>query len=203
MRVAVIGTGNVGGVLANKLAEKGHEVVVAASSADSAHEAARNVPDCRAADSPAEAARQAEAVILAVPADALDEVAGEIRDHVAGKPVVDVSNGPKAVEEGQSLAEDLQQRLPEAHVVKAFNSAFASKMADPTDGDRPLDGFIAGNDDAAKQAVASLVRDVGFEPLDVGDLRHARTLEGMAWINISLNMEKGWPWQSAWRLERN
>ena len=43
----------------------------------------------------------------------------------------------------------------------------------------------------------------GFEPLDVGDLKHARTLEGMAWINISLNMENGWPWQSAWRLERN
>ena len=202
MRVAVIGTGTVGGVLANKLAEKGHDVVVAASSADSAQEAARNV-DCRAADSPAEAAKQADAVILAVPADALDQVAGEIRPNVAGKPVVDVSNGPKAVEEGESLAENLQQRLPEAHVVKAFNSAFASKMADPIDGDRPLDGFIAGNDDAAKQAVASLVRDVGFEPLDVGDLRHARTLEGMAWINISLNMEKGWPWQSAWRLERN
>lgn len=202
MRIAVIGTGNVGGVLANRLAEKGHDVVVAASSADSAQEAARGV-DCRAADSPAAAAKEAEAVILAVPAGALDEVAGEIRGHVAGKPVVDVSNGPNAVEAGESLAEDLQQRLPEAHVVKAFNSAFASKMADPFDGDRPLDGFIAGNDEAAKQAVASLVRDVGFEPLDVGDLRRARTLEGMAWINISLNMERGWPWQSAWRLERN
>jgi len=101
------------------------------------------------------------------------------------------------------LAEGLQQALPEAHVIKAFNSAFASKMADPVDGDRPLDGFIAGNDEAAKKAVASLVRDVGFEPLDIGDLKHARTLEGMAWINISLNMEHGWPWQSAWRLERN
>lgn len=202
MRIAVIGTGNVGGVLANKLAEKGHDVVVAASTAEGAEEAVRGV-DCRAAESPAEAAREAEAVILAVPAGALGEVATEIRAHVAGKPVVDVSNGPKAVEEGESLAEGLQQQLPAAHVVKAFNSAFASKMADPFDGDRPLDGFIAGNDDAAKQAVASLVRDVGFEPLDVGDLKHARTLEGMAWINISLNMENGWPWQSTWRLERN
>ena len=202
MRVAVIGTGNVGGVLANKLAEKGHDVVVAASTAQGAEEAVRGV-DCRAAESPAEAAREAEAVILAVPAGALGAVAAEIQAHVTGKPVVDVSNGPKAVEEGESLAEGLQQQLPEAHVVKAFNSAFASKMADPFDRDRPLDGFIAGNDDAAKQAVASLVSDVGFEPLDVGDLKHARTLEGMAWINISLNMENGWPWQSAWRLERN
>ena len=202
MRVAVIGTGNVGGVLASKLAEKGHDVVVAASSAESAEEAARDV-DCRAADSPAEASRQAEAVILAVPAEAHGEVAAEIKQHVAGKPVVDVSNGPRAVQEGESLAEGLQAQLPEAHVVKAFNSAFASKMADPVDGDRPLDGFIAGDDAAAKQAVATLVRDVGFEPVDVGELKVARTLEGMAWINISLNMEHGWPWQSAWRLERN
>jgi predicted dinucleotide-binding enzyme len=202
MRVAVIGAGNVGGVLANKLAEKGHDVVVAASTEVSAQDAARE-SDARPAASAAEAAEAAEAIILAVPAGALDEVAGEIRSHVSGKPVVDVSNGPRAVEEGESLAEALQEQLPEAHVVKAFNSAFASKMADPFDGDRPLDGFIAGNDDAAKQAVASLVRDVGFEPLDVGDLKHARTLEGMAWINISLNMEHGWPWQSAWRLDRN
>ena len=202
MRIAVIGTGNVGGVLADKLAEKGHDVVVAASTAEGAEEAARDV-GYRAAGSPADAARGAEAVILAVPAGALGEVAGEIRPHVAGKPIVDVSNGPRAVQEGESLAEGLQKQLPEAHVIKAFNSAFASKMADPFDGDRPLDGFIAGNEEAAKQAVASLVRDVGFEPLDVGDLKHARTLEGMAWINISLNMENGWPWQSAWRLERN
>jgi predicted dinucleotide-binding enzyme len=202
MRVAVIGAGNVGGVLASKLAEKGHDVIVAASSADRAREAARDVA-LRPADTAAAAAREAEAVILAVPAAAMAEVADEIRADVVGKPVVDVSNGPKAIEEGESLAEDLQERLPEAHVVKAFNSAFASKMADPFDGDRPLDGFIAGNDSAAKQAVASLVQDVGFEPLDVGDLKHARTLEGMAWINISLNMERGWPWQSAWRLERN
>ena len=202
MRVAVIGTGNVGGVLASKLAAKGHDVVVAASSAGSAEGAARNA-ELRAAGSPAEAARQADAVILAVPAGALGDVAVAIRAHVSGKPVVDVSNGPRSVQEGGSLAEALQEQLPQAHVVKAFNSAFATKMADPLDGDRPLDGFIAGNDDAAKQAVASLVRDVGFEPVDVGELNLARTLEGMAWINISLNMKNGWPWQSAWRLERN
>jgi predicted dinucleotide-binding enzyme len=202
MRVAVIGTGNVGGVLASKLADKGHDVVVAASSAEGAQEAAREV-EIRAAGSAAEAAEGAEAVILAIPAEAHAEVAAEIRQHVAGKAVVDVSNGPRAVEEGESLAEALQAQLPDAHVVKAFNSAFASKMADPRDGDQPLDGFIAGNDETAKQAVASLVRDVGFEPVDVGNLKLARTLEGMAWINISLNMEHGWPWQSAWRLQRN
>jgi predicted dinucleotide-binding enzyme len=201
MRIAVIGTGNVGSALADKLAHHGYDVVVAASSADSAERAARNV-ECRAVGSPGEAAREAEAIILAVPADALSEVAAEIRADVVGKPVIDVSNGPNVVQAGESLAEALQRQLPRARVVKAFNTAFASRMTAPTNGDKPLDGFIAGDDTDAKQAVAALVRDVGFEPLDVGDLRNARVLEGMAWLNISMNMANNWPWQSGWRLER-
>jgi predicted dinucleotide-binding enzyme len=200
MRVAVIGAGNVGSVLAEKLFNQGHEVVVAASSAESAAEAARTIEGRAAAVD--EAVRAAEAVILAVPADALSAVAAEIREDVVGKPVVDVSNGPNVVQAGESLAEALQRQLPGAHVVKAFNTAFASRMAEPTNGDGPLDGFIAGDDAEAKLAVAGLVRDVGFEPLDVGDLRNARVLEGMAWLNISLNMANRWPWHSGWRLER-
>jgi predicted dinucleotide-binding enzyme len=201
MQVAVIGVGNVGSVLARKLRESGHQVIVAATSAERAQQAAAEM-DCIPADSAADAARQAEALILAVPADEHADVAEELRPEVAGKPVVDVSNGPKAVQDGVSLAEGLQERLPGAPVVKAFNTAFASRMADPVENGRPLDGFIAGDDAGAKEKVATLVRDMGFEPLDVGELKMARTLEGMAWLNISLNMANGWPWRSGWRLER-
>lgn len=199
MRVAVIGVGNVGSALARKLEAAGHDVVVAASSAESAERAAKGL-DCEPASTPAEAAQNAEAVILAVPAGALDEVASEIRPHVTGKPVVDVSNGPQAVQEGRSLAEDLQAKLPEANVVKAFNTAFASRMADPDADGQALDGYLAGDDAEAKQTVARLVGDVGFEPVDVGELKFARALEGMAWINISLNMANNWPWKSGWKL---
>jgi predicted dinucleotide-binding enzyme len=191
--------GNVGSTLARKLEEAGHDVVVAASSAESAEQAARGL-DCEPASNPAEAAQKAEAVILAVPADSLDEVAGEIRQHVGGKPVVDVSNGPQAVQEGRSLAEELQEKLPEAKVVKAFNTAFAGRMAEPGVNGETLDGFVAGDDPEAKQKVATLVGDVGFEPVDVGELKLARALEGMAWINISLNMANNWPWRSGWKL---
>lgn len=201
MQVAVIGVGNVGSVLARKLSEAGHTVFVAATSAERARQAAEEV-DCLPADSAAEAARRAEAVILAIPADEHANVAEEIGPAVAGKPVIDVSNGPLAVQQGTSLAEALQQHLPQAPVVKAFNTAFASRMADPVQDGKPLDGFLAGDDPGAKQKVATLVRDVGFEPLDAGELNMARTLEGMAWMNISLNMANGWPWQSGWRLER-
>ena len=202
MKIAVIGVGNAGSVLAEKLSGAGHDVAVAASSAGSAEQAAEGM-DCSPAASPAEAARGADVVVLAVPADAMGEISAEIEAHVDGKPVIDVSNGPKSVSDGGSLAEELQRRLPNARVVKAFNTAFASRMADPVENSQPLDGFLAGDDAEAKATVAELVRDVGFEPLDTGDLKMARALEDMAWMNISLNMANSWPWQSAWRLERN
>lgn len=201
MRVAIIGVGNVGSVLARKLSDAGHEVAVAASSAEKARQVAADV-DCLPADSAGQAAAAADVVVLAVPATELGAVAGEIAEAVAGKPVVDVTNGPLAVEEGRSLAEGLQADLPQAAVVKAFNTAFASRMADPVVDEGRLDGFIAGDDAAAKETVATLVRDIGFEPVDAGALKMARTLEGMAWMNISLNVANGWPWQSGWRLAR-
>lgn len=201
MRVAIIGVGNVGSVLARKLTDAGHEVTVAATTAERARQAAADV-DCLPAESASQAAEAADVVVLAVPAAELDPVAGEIAEAVAGKPVVDVSNGPLAVEEGRSLAEGLQATLPKAAVVKAFNTAFASRMADPVVDAVRLDGFLAGDDAAAKETVATLVRDIGFEPVDAGALKMARTLEGMAWMNINLNVANGWPWQSGWRLAR-
>ena len=201
MRVAVIGVGNVGGALATALTEAGHDVVVAASTAEKAAQAAAGF-ECEPAPSPREAADGADAVVLAIPFNAGHEVADEIRDEVAGKPIIDVTNSPAIVEAGTSNAEAFQAWLPEAHVVKAFNTVFASRLADPNEDERPLDGFIAGDDSDAKATAATLVRDAGLAPLDVGGLRMARALEGMAWTNISLNMANNWPWHSAWKLAR-
>ena len=133
-----------------------------------------------------------------------DEVAAEIRSRVAGKTVIDVTNPLKPdysglATEDSSAAEELQRLLPEASVIKAFNTIFASNQAQPT---REIDGFVAGDDDKAKQTVISLVDSMGFTPLDVGPLRAARFLEGMAYINIGLNAGNGWDWTSAWKLER-
>jgi len=200
MRVAVIGVGNVGGALASALTEAGHDVVVAASNAEKAAQAAAGL-DCEPAHSPREAADGADAVVLAVPFNAAQEVAGEIRDQVDGKPVVDVTNSQAVIETGRSNAETIQDWLPEAHVVKAFNTVFASQLSKARD-NGSLDGFIAGDDAGAKATVETIVRDAGLEPLDVGALRMARALEGMAWANISLNMANNWPWQSAWKLVR-
>ena len=59
------------------------------------------------------------------------------------------------------------------------------------------DGFVAGDDAAAKATVLDLVSSIGFRPVDAGSLASARTLEGMAWLNISRNIAGG-TWQDAW-----
>jgi predicted dinucleotide-binding enzyme len=89
---------------------------------------------------------------------------------------------------------------PNARVVKAFNTILAAHQAAPDIDGIQLDGFVAGDDGAAKKKVLELVTSLGFRPIDAGPLAMARALEGMGTLNISLNMTNGWPWQSGWKL---
>ena len=204
MKVAIIGAGNVGKALATSITRAGHHVTISASSPESAQTAAAEV-GAKAADSNVAAVSGADVVILAVPyVGAGEEVAAEIRDEVAGKTVIDVTNPTRLdytglATNGSSAAEEFQKRLPEARVVKAFNTIFAANQANPS---AEVDGYVAADDAAAKQEVISLVESMGFTPLDVGPLSAARYLEGMAFINIGLNAANGWSWTSAWKLER-
>ena len=204
MKVAIIGAGNVGKALATSITRAGHDVTISASTPESAQQAASAVGVHPAATN-ADAVADAELVILAVPyATAGSAVATEIRDAVAGKTIVDVTNPLKPdysglATDGISAAEELQVQLPEASVIKAFNTIFATNQANPS---RDIDGYVAGDDDKAKSRVISLVESMGFAPVDVGPLSSARHLEGMAFINIGLNAANGWSWTSAWRLRR-
>jgi len=100
----------------------------------------------------------------------------------------------------RSVAEEIPVLMPGAVVVKAFSTVLGSRIADPVVDGIPLDGFHAGDDEAAKATVAELLAAVGFRPLDAGPLRMARTLEHMGLLNISMNARYGWPWQSGWKL---
>ena len=204
MKVAVIGAGNVGKALAGSITRAGHEVTISASTPQHARQAADAVG---AGSSPSNvtAVAEADVIILAIPyVTAGRAVADEIRDAVAGKTIIDVTNPIRPdysglATSGISGAEELQQQLPDAHVVKAFNTIFATNQANPT---RAIDGFVAGDDPDAKQTVMSLVDSIGFTALDVGALSGARFLEGMAFLNIGLNAQNDWTWTSSWKLER-
>lgn len=205
MRVGIIGAGNIGGGLGAAAVAAGHEVTLTAAHQDQAAKVAEQIGAAVAAD-PAQAARGADVVVLAVPAAAAAEVLGQLGEAaVAGTVVVDVTNPlndtySDLITSGVSHAEQLAAAAPQAKLVKAFNTIFASRLGNPEEDGRPLDGFYAGDDEAAKATVAELLSSLGFRPVDAGGLRMARSLEELGFLNISLNARNGWAWQSGWKL---
>jgi 8-hydroxy-5-deazaflavin:NADPH oxidoreductase len=200
MQIAIIGAGNVGRALAGSFTRAGHHVTVSATNPEHAREAATEA-GARAAATNDDAVSNAELVVLAVPPTAFDQLAAELGDALAGKVVVDVSNRPTPSPDGSatSIAEELQSKLPKASIVKAFNTSFASRQAEPKVNGISADGFVAGDDASAKQTVLDVVESIGFRPVDAGSLAAARTLEGMAWLIITRAISNG-TWQDAWVL---
>lgn len=204
MKVAIIGSGNVGKALASSGVRAGHTVTLTATSPEKAAEVAK-ATGAHAAHSNQESVKDADLVIVAVPYDKLGEVFRGLGTAADGKVVVDATNhvdtqNPEAVLGATSNAEEIQKRHPKVRVVKAFNYAFASRMAAPTvDGVR-LDGFVAGDDQAAKDKVLQFVESIGFRPIDAGPLVMARALEGMGLLIIMLQIKHKWPWQNGWKL---
>ena len=204
MKLAIIGSGNVGKALAGTAVRAGHSVTITASHPDHAQEVAQ-ATGAQAATSNAEAVGSADIVFLALPAAAASSLVSELGSALGGKIVVDVTNradpsDPGSTLDGDSVTEQLQVLVPHAKFVKAFNTIFASVMTSPTVDGQPADAFLAGDDAAARATVAELARSMGFRPVDAGGLPIARVLEGMALLNILLQINNGWPWQSSWKL---
>jgi hypothetical protein len=205
MNIAVIGAGNVGRALAASFVQAGHQVVIASRDPRDATEAA-TATGAEASPSVRAAAKAADLVVLAIPFASGPDVAANIRDVVAGKPVVDVTNrmsfGADGIETDTTTSntEELAAMLPGARLIKAFNTLFASNQSDPSvDGVR-LDGFVAGDDAYAKATVLDLVASIGLNPVDVGPLVRARQLEALAFLNISLQLAHNGAWRSGWKL---
>jgi predicted dinucleotide-binding enzyme len=206
MRIAIIGTGNVGKALGASFARVGNTVIYAASSADSSRKAAEAVGGTFAG-SVREAAERAEMVVIAVPyASAARQVATELAPVVGSKIVIDVTNPTKAdgsglaTEGGPSGAENFASWLPGARVVKALNTLFASVQADPKSHGVVIDALFATDDKEARATVGALLSSLGFRPIYVGPLARARELEAMAYMNIQLQMSAEGDWRTSFTL---
>ena len=205
MKVAIIGAGNVGAALATSISRAGHDVIITSRDPEDAARAA-TASGARVVASNAVAAAEADVIIPAVYFPDITAVVGDIAEAAAGKPVVDVSNrisfgaaGPE-IDTTSSNSEELAKLLPTSRVVKAFNTLFASNQVDPITDGVQLDGYVAGDDESAKATVLDLVRSIGLHPIDVGPLARARQLEGLAFLNMTLNITGSGSWQSGWKL---
>ena len=198
MRIAVIGTGSVGRALGGRFAEIGHEIVFGSRSPSSGRVETllAEIGHGVRAETPSDAAATAEVVVLAVPwSVAADAVAalGDLEDRI----LVDCTNPLLAgaagldIRGGVSGAERLRERTRGGRLVKAFNTTGAGNMADADYGDRRLSMPLCGDDRDARDRVARLARDIGFEPLDCGPLSAAILLEHLALLWIRLAYDEG------------
>lgn len=207
MKVAVLGTGGVGGVLGSRWAKAGHEVTF--GSRDPGGEKVcqllgRVSGSCRAA-SPREAIQGAEVVLAAVPWSVEKQTLESLGD-LGGRVLIDCSNPLNAdftgIELGHttSAAEQIQSWAPSARVVKAFNTASTKVMNDPQFGECKAAMFYCGDDAAAKASVRQLITDLGFDPVDAGPLTSARYLEPLAMLYIHLAFKQGWGSNCAFQM---
>ncbi|HST08712.1 MAG TPA: NAD(P)-binding domain-containing protein [Gemmatimonadaceae bacterium] len=198
MRIGILGSGLMGGKLGTIFARAGHEVVFSYSHSKAKLEKlARNAGGVARAGTPAEAARDADAVLLAVHWSRVDDVLAKTGD-LTGKVIVTCSLPMNADDTGlviantSSGAEELAKKIPKAHVVAAFGTVpsevLFSVFERASDGQRPSLVYC-GENARAKKIAAQLISDVGFEPIDAGPLRIARYAEPFTLLIAQLAYE--------------
>ena len=199
MKIAFIGSGQVGAALATRLAEAGHEVVLAESREGSTSVARALARSARLSARPlAEAVRDADTVFLATPFSANESVLGPLAGALAGKVLVDCTNpvGPgltHGLESRQSGSQFVQSLVPRARVVKAFSIYGFENFENPVyAGYDTLPAMLfCGDDSPAKEDVRRLIADCGFEPVDVGGLEQALHLEHLTLLWVRMVRAKG------------
>ncbi|XWW48644.1 NAD(P)-binding domain-containing protein (plasmid) [Fibrella sp. USSR17] len=214
--IAVIGaTGNMGKGIARSLAKGNNRLLLLGNDPEKVKTLVDEIKlenqssDIEAIQCPTMASWEADIIILAVPYEAEQELATKIEAVANQKIVVSIANPLNETYNGlvtapdTSAAEELQKRLPNAKVVKAFNTVFAADFATPVIAGLQADAFVAGNDSEAVTSVTDLVATAGFNPIVAGDLSVSRTLENMALLLIQLTMKNGYNWLAGWKILHN
>ena len=200
VRIAVLGSGQVGQALARGYLRHGHDVVIGTR-----QEAVEDLPVGR----PAEAVSDADLVVLAVQGTAAVGLVTSLATELDGRVLVDATNplqmgngGPTLfVGTTDSLGEQVQRAAPRARVVKAYNTVGNALMVDPDlPGGRPT-MFIAGDDADAKERVADLLRSTGWDVADLGGIEASRWLEAMCMAWVAYGATHG-TWDHAFGLLR-
>lgn len=200
MKIGILGSGLMGGKLGTLFAKAGHEVVF--SYAKTAGKLEKLAKEAGAkAGTPAEAAREAEVLLLAVHWSKAEEVLKKAGD-LSGKIIItcslpmDVPNSKLVLGLTTSGAEELAKMVPKAKVVSAFNTVpsevFFGVYGARQKADKPSLVYC-GDDARAKKTAAKLIADVGFEPIDIGGLKNARYTEPFALLmaEIAYGGKKG------------
>jgi 8-hydroxy-5-deazaflavin:NADPH oxidoreductase len=213
MRIGVFGTGDVGRSLANGFLKLGHEVKMGSRDPGNPKAVAWASEAGQRASTGvfAEAAHFGELVVLATLWSGTENalrLAGA--RNLAGKILIDATNpilfapgAPPSLAVGHtdSAGEQVQRWVPEARVVKAFNTVGHAHMVNPQFPGGPPDMFICGNDRAAKSTVTEIVTGFGWGTVDIGGIEGARLLEPMCVLWVLYGIQTN-TWNHAFKLLR-
>lgn len=189
MKITIVGAGNMGASLVKQLSGAGHEIRVTARDIAKAQALAGTNPKVTAV--PAEQALGSSDVVIVATGYADAVPALQSLGNLAGKVVIDITNPLTAdymgltIGHSTSAAEEIARAIPDALVVKAFNTVFAPVLAAGPE----LDGnqvqvFFATDSERARETVRALIDSIGFKAVDAGGLKNARYLEPLAGLNI-------------------
>ena len=181
MEIAILGAGDVGSTLGRLWHAAGHDVTFAARHAARPRSLAAELGERAHAASVADAVAGAEVVLVAVPGPVVTDVL-QAAGRLDGRVMIDAAN---SFGRQQVTLRSLADAFPRARWVRAFNSFSVRVIADDSHRDPPWVMFLSG-DAEAKPVVAQLIRDAGFDPVDLGDIDDSRLQDsdGALWINI-------------------
>jgi predicted dinucleotide-binding enzyme len=194
MRIAVIGTGHVGGALGTGWARAGHDVIFGArdpKAADAQLLLSKAAGKAKLA-SIADAVAGAEVVVLAVLGAAVADALREIGSKLSGKILIYCTN-PGVDSSAGSEGEQVTKLAPGAKLAKAFNTTGFENMENPQYGDGSVTMFYASDDANSKKVVHRLAKDLGFGPVDAEGLSQAHALELLAffWSALAYGQKMG------------
>lgn len=180
--LSILGTGNMGQVIAAVAAKGGHSVQ-------------------QLGENDLHTPVTGDVVVLAVPYPAVSDVIAQRGEQLAGKIVVDITNplnfetfDSLVVPADSSAAAEIAAALPSSRVLKAFNTTFAGTLAAGTVGTLTTTVLIAGDDADAKSTLADIVTSGGLNAIDAGALKRARELEAVGFLQLTLAANEKVSW---------
>ena len=212
MNITIIGPGKMGRAIGTRAVAGGHSVTFVGKTLESAEKAVQEVKasvknGAQVFTATLHDVELGDVVVLALWYGINIEVAKQLGAKLEGKTVVDIANPLNSTYDGlatapdSSSAEDVAKAIaPGAKVVKAFNTTYASTLLAKEVAGQPLDVFIAGDDENAKNKVAQLIKDGGLRPVDTGPLSRAREIEGLQLLHIVVQNTLGTNWESAVKI---
>ncbi len=194
MNIAVIGTGNVGGALAKKWAQAGHQITLGVRNPTEFKGKELLKEKNITAGSIEEAVKNAEVILLAAVPQATEDIV-KYMGNVSGKVIIDAMNSVRTKPEGYNNSfEALKTLAAGAEIVKCFNSVGFNVMADTSFNGIKADMYMAGSSERAKEIAKQLAFDAGFENCyNFGGDDKAALLEQFAlcWINLAMMQGQG------------